>query len=310
MTLKTLTDQSLHDQLKNLIQQERKLLIQVLEHLAEAERRRLYSDFKRSSLFEYAVNELGYSEDQACRRIQAMRLIKDVPEVSEKLSSGSLTLTNAAKVQGVFRKAKQSDQVKTISKTHKLDIIKTIENKSTREAERELLQLQPADCLPSDRQRAISPTHSELKVVVDQRTIARLEEVRSLLGPKGVGLTHDELLQIMADAAIEKLSEKRFGKRRVMKASAAKLVAKKELAGAQKDLTAAPRVKQNRQQRHITAVVKHAVWQRDQGQCSKCKSQRNLQYDHVKPIGLGGTSQVENLRLLCFSCNQRAAMRV
>ena len=43
MNLSKLTDQSLHRQLKDFVTQERGLLIVVLEHLREVERRRLYN---------------------------------------------------------------------------------------------------------------------------------------------------------------------------------------------------------------------------------------------------------------------------
>jgi len=310
MNLSNLTDQSLHGQLKDFVSQERSLLTTVLEHLLEVERRRLYSDFKRSSLFDYAVNELGYSEDQAHRRIQAMRLMKTVPEVKEKLNSGALTLTNAAKAQGLFRRSSQSSEVGPLNKKSKLVVLKSIEHKSTRDAERELLKFQPRDLVSTDRQKAVSSSHIELKVVVDQKTMAKLEEVRALLGPKGVELTHDQLLLVMAEAAISKLKEKRFGKRRVQQLQ--------EVQAGGESITAPPlganqvasARESTRDQRYVPAAVRHAVWQRDQGQCCKCKTRQNLQYDHTEPLGMGGKTSTENLRLLCFSCNQRAAMRV
>ena len=39
-------------------------------------------------------------------------------------------------------------------------------------------------------------------------------KVRALLGPKGVDLSHDQPLQVMVDATVAALKEKRFGKRR------------------------------------------------------------------------------------------------
>lgn len=303
MNLKTLNDHSLHRRLLGLVREERELLTRVLDHLAEVERRRLFSDFSCSSLFDYVVYELGYSEDQAHRRIQAMRLIKSVPEVKEKLNRGSLSLTNAAKAQSLFRKTDQSSTVKRMDKANKLSVLKTIEGKSTREAERELLKLQPSDFVSSDRTKAVSPTKSELKVVVGQKTLAKIEEVKALLGPKGADLSHDELLQVMADAAIEKLSEKKFGKLRVQKA---KVETEGEKA---KALLGASQVEKSQNQRYISQAVKHQVWQRDGGRCTKCRGQRHLQYDHIRPVALGGQSDVANLRLLCFHCNQRAAFR-
>lgn len=327
MILKKLTDQSLHLQLKNFVQKERILLTEILEHLQEVERRRLYCDFKRSSLFDYAVAELGYSEDQAHRRIQAMRLMKGLPEIKGKLSTGALSLTNAAKAQSLFRKAAQSSAMKPMNKASQLAVLKTIENKSTREAERELLKFQPQDILPVDRQKVVSAIHTELRVVVSQDTLDKLEDVRSLLGPKGIDLSHDELLQVMAEATVLKLKEKRFGKRRVQRA--ARLSPKEDVLKTVKEVDKRTADKSDKKrsssgslgaqqvnsragknQRYLPASTKHSVWQRDQGRCCRCGSRRNLQFDHIKPVGLGGTSRIENLRLLCFSCNQRAGIRV
>ncbi len=58
--------------------------------------------------------------------------------------------------------------------------------------------------------------------------------------------------------------------------------------------------------RHIPAEVKRKVAERDQHRCVKCGSQRYLQFDHRQPWALGGDHSVENIRLLCFHCNQRA----
>ena len=53
----------------NLVRHERHVLGAIIEHLAEAEARRLYLRRGRSSLFDYAVRELGYSDAAAARNI-------------------------------------------------------------------------------------------------------------------------------------------------------------------------------------------------------------------------------------------------
>jgi len=96
MQLNHLSDRALLADTKNLAQTERGLLTKVIHHLREIDRRRLYSDLGYGSLFEYAVKELQYSEGQAGRRLQAMRMIKEIPEVERKIASGELNLSNVA----------------------------------------------------------------------------------------------------------------------------------------------------------------------------------------------------------------------
>lgn len=50
--------------------------------------------------------------------------------------------------------------------------------------------------------------------------------------------------------------------------------------------------------------VKLFVWQRDRGQCVKCGSQQNLEFDHIIPVAKGGSNTARNLQLLCENCNR------
>ncbi|MCB9025133.1 MAG: hypothetical protein H6625_02340 [Bdellovibrionaceae bacterium] len=61
MNLKYLKDHQLLARTQSLVQKERQLLTQVLHHLREVERRKLFSDLGYQSLFEYAVKDLKYS---------------------------------------------------------------------------------------------------------------------------------------------------------------------------------------------------------------------------------------------------------
>ena len=51
--------------------------------------------------------------------------------------------------------------------------------------------------------------------------------------------------------------------------------------------------------------IKQLVWMRDGGQCVRCGSQAELQFDHVIPVAMGGSSNPENLQILCGPCNRR-----
>ena len=55
----------------------------------------------------------------------------------------------------------------------------------------------------------------------------------------------------------------------------------------------------------ILQDVKVAVWQRDAGRCVDCGSQKDLEYDHIIPLAMGGSNTERNLQLLCALCNRR-----
>ena len=59
--------------------------------------------------------------------------------------------------------------------------------------------------------------------------------------------------------------------------------------------------------RYIPVQVKHAV---HKGECIKCHTRRNLQYDHKLEYALGGTNGAKNIQILCANCNQRKRIKI
>jgi hypothetical protein len=70
----------------------------------------------------------------------------------------------------------------------------------------------------------------------------------------------------------------------------------------QRDASPAPELKSP----SWPTLRKH-IFNRDR-RCVKCGSVHALQVDHILPRALGGSDDPDNLRLLCRSCNQRAAI--
>jgi len=54
----------------------------------------------------------------------------------------------------------------------------------------------------------------------------------------------------------------------------------------------------------VPGDVRRFVFERDGGNCVECGSNFDLQYDHILPLSLGGATSVENLQLLCSTCNR------
>ncbi len=57
--------------------------------------------------------------------------------------------------------------------------------------------------------------------------------------------------------------------------------------------------------RHISDSTKRAVWERDFAKCRNCGATERLEYDHITPVSKGGNSNVENIQLLCRTCNRK-----
>jgi hypothetical protein len=77
-----------------------------------------------------------------------------------------------------------------------------------------------------------------------------------------------------------------------------------------RDLLAVDGSRPVRKREPISDEVRRFVFRRDGGRCQNCGSQELLQYDHVIPFSLGGSSEPENLQLLCAPCNKAKSGRI
>ncbi len=148
--LQKLDSEALHSKLLELTSRERKLTTHILWHMAEVDRRKLYLQMAYPSFFEYLVSGLGYAPASAQRRIDAARLLAQLPQtesqqVAEKIEAGDLNLSQISKLQSLSRQArKETGQV--ISIEQKSQILQQIENQSLLETEKILakaLDIQP-----------------------------------------------------------------------------------------------------------------------------------------------------------------------
>jgi len=91
--LKGRSSDQLLAQLLALVHRGRKLEVDLIEHLAEVDARRLYLREGCPSMFAYCVEVLRFAEAVAYKRIAAMRAARRYPELLTTLQKGDLHLT-------------------------------------------------------------------------------------------------------------------------------------------------------------------------------------------------------------------------
>ncbi|MFH1016731.1 MAG: hypothetical protein V1798_00955, partial [Pseudomonadota bacterium] len=108
--LESLTNSDLHQRTIELAKKERQTTLELLNHLHEVERRKLFAEKGYGSLWDYVQRALGYSENQAYERISAMRLMFRSDEAKTALERGKLTLTQAAMAERHLRAEERAEE--------------------------------------------------------------------------------------------------------------------------------------------------------------------------------------------------------
>lgn len=293
--LKRLSNDVLLIDLKNLVSKERSLIVQVLGYLREVEVRKLHLARGYSSMFAFCTEGLGYSEAEAHIRIQAMRLAKEVPEVTKNIEEGKLSLSVAAMAQNQFRKTdlqRKSEGQTKISLVEKFQVLKELQSCSKKEATHKLSQ------------HFSLPQQIKLSFEASPKLCEKLEKLKGLLAHKNFGGDLAKLIETMADICIENLETKTRG------------IAdshERAIISNQTEITLPDKVHlRHKKSRYIPLTTRRKVWRESDGKCQfidlqtgrKCESPYALQIDHIHEFAKGGGHSVENLRLLCANHNR------
>ncbi len=266
--LNKLSDKNLLRETQNIVKREKQLTAKVLEYLQEVERRKVYADLGIHSLFAYCVKVLKYSEAEASIRVNAMRLICDVPEVKAKIEKGDMNITAASKVQSFFKSEK-------IDNKEKKAIINEVAGKSTRETERIIEK----HSVKSRRAKS---------VILNERLLKKLDVIKESFEDEDMAMI--EIVEALIDEKIEAINH-------------AKKTRKSN--------------KVSKNQRYIDRKTREFVDKRAENRCEyiakttgkRCTCRTNLQYEHVRAIGIGGQSTIDNLRKFCPTHNAREAIK-
>ncbi len=216
--MKHLTDKQLLELTKVLVKKERTITAKILEHLNEIDKRRLYCDLGYSSLYNYCMNVLSYSEAQAFRRIDAMRLSRKVPIVKEKIDTGELSLTNANLLSDLFKKT-------DLEISEKNDVVEQASNATKNECQQMIESIKKEmGIVEKDKPEIVRKDGDEkvrLHVSLDKKVIEKLKKLKGLMAHEK-NYSYEELIGLMADTLIEKVEGKKFISKRNTKSKGKK----------------------------------------------------------------------------------------
>jgi hypothetical protein len=290
---------------KSLVQEERRITLELIECLEIISSRMLYAELGYGSLFEFCNRHLGLSEGSAHRRISAMRLARDVPQAKEKLKSGELSLTNAAKIQvATQRSFKQTTSNDRNQK--KATIVESCLGLSQTECESKLLAEIPElreSPHYTERKRQVDAALTELKLLVSHEFHQKLERLLNLASHSNPTKSILHLFEKLIDQELAHLERK--------KGLDAQTQYSPTYPTAGKQSVVAARETHQPPSRYIPAAIRKLVWSRANGKCQYpgCLSTYLLEIEHRVPFAKGGTHHPENLALFCRSHNVLAMKR-
>lgn len=257
------------------VQKENEQTLVVLRRIRVIEDKKIFAELGYSSIWEFATGYLGYDEGQSSRRIGAARLIRDFPEVEEKIKTRKMSLTVAAMTHTFIKRTKFSGR----------DVLSRVEGKSVRSTQRLFLEMAP-EAIPNERVRPLSGNKTEYRIIADAELTKDLEDLKALRSHLNPGMGITELIKDMA----------KFCKRHW------------DPAQRRSRATSAARS----DKRQPPSATESLIWKRDSHGCTyvspltgkRCGSKHLIECDHIIPWSRGGGNEPENMRLLCKTHNQ------
>ncbi len=326
-SLGKLTDGALLSELHRVTRAHRGLTAELVAHLAEMEARKLHLREACSSLFAYCTERLGFSEDEACRRIEAARLARRFPCIYDRLDNGRVSLSVLGRLKSVLTEENAQELLgavsgKSVRETERVlaarfpkpDVADSIRKLPARPVASTPLALnveqvsepdpapstappakQEAPPRPADRGR-VSPLSRE-RVLVKFTASRTLEEklrlARDLMSHKNPSGDLATIVEAAVDLLIAERMKQKFG----------------QTEHARKPRAAKPS--------RVTNATKREVARRDGLRCAfvdargrRCSARGFLELDHEQAKARGGSSGAENVRVLCRAHNQGEAERV
>ncbi len=318
---------------RDLVRKAHVLEGELLVHLGEVDERKLYLDCSCSSMFEFCVKELGFSEAVAYDRIMVARAGRRLPAILDAATAGRVHLTGLRLLVPHLTEKNQAKVLAEAAGKSKREIEEIVARLAPREPVPTLIRripgrrvvhvsaytrMAPGQAPASESGRASDDQRMEQQGIEQPRPLFvplsvelfkvqftatrgfrdRFREAQGLLRHRVPDGDMETIIGQALDLLIEQVKKERFGVGR--KARNVETKAGEPTAS-----------------RHIPDAIKRAVYERDEGSCTftddrgrRCGSTDGLVFDHVDGFARTHVHSVENIRLLCRAHNQYAAERM
>jgi 5-methylcytosine-specific restriction endonuclease McrA len=310
----------------------------LLADLAEMDVRKLYAPAAYSSMVRWCRGELHMEEQEAYKLIRAARAAREFPVLFEAVADGRLHLTAVILLKPRLTKENAEELIAAAKWRTREEIELLLATRFPRWTER------PRANVPNSQGIQLSPGTVTLHTVTEEapgqtseegpgRQAPALEMTPPLPGP-GPVIGRARLTPVSADAFDFQVTIRRDTRDLIRRAQdllgrglppsdmdallnqvLRQFVKHRERRKFGRTDRPRPTARTKKSDnRYITAEVRRAVAERDQGRCTytseigkRCDATHGLEYDHIVPFAQGGTSTADNLRLRCRTHNQYEA---
>jgi len=261
---------------------------QMIECLQEIDRLKIFKYLGFPSLFQYAVQCLGFSESVAYSFINVARKAAVVGELEEALRTKVLSVTKASRA------------VSVMTKENAVELIEFARSHSSREIDFEVARINPKSTF-KERVKPVSEDTVEIRVCVSRATFEKLSRAKDLASSKArkaidLGATLDAIV----DDYLYRQDPVHKAKRAVQKSAQHRGKAQRRATDQTSEKGSKPgrllcsnRVQQ-KIRKPLSALQKHQVTARDEGRCTfrdvngqRCSSERWL-HTHQLPLPFEG----------------------
>lgn len=314
----------LDQKLRSLVRQEREILCQILKTILEISHRRSYLELGFPNLFSYLVDGIGYSNGSAQRRIDAARLIGEIPELEIQIELGQVKLTQITLVEKAAREVYKTSNIK-VRPQDKRKILQQITNQSFQKSQYKVAEFFELQVVEPSKQQVQADGSVRVELTLSKELYENIQTAQALISHAVPSSDLVRYIEYVTSVLIQQKTKTRKVTQESQKAPVSKIL-RGDRSQACVDLPkpgdakldgSTLEVKSRGEQQIRNAVgpftprLRKIALQSQPG-CQfvdpltkrQCRSRWFLQIDHKQSRWAGGQSVLANAQVLCASHNR------